>query len=335
MPADPVEAPVDPRRRIIDAHHHLWADGQGLAGSPAYLLEDLQADLGGHNVVGTVYMECGVSFRAEGPEALRPVGETEFAAAEAERSQGWRAPILGIVAFADLMLGDAVEAVLEAHAAAAQGLLRGVRPNIRVTPGANGQAATPARDVLPEAAFRDGLRRLGRGGYVFDAFVNHTQLAQLAQAARDVPETTFVLNHLGVPLNRDPQGDRGAVTASWRQGMRETATCPNLRLKIGGIGMDALFGTGWTGRAPPPGSDEVVAWWGDDIEFCIDTFGPSRCLFESNFPVDRWALGYTTIWNAFQKIAARYGEAEQDDMFAGVAERTYCLHPGGKDAQSA
>jgi predicted TIM-barrel fold metal-dependent hydrolase len=142
------EEPVDARRRIIDAHHHLWGEGQGLGGSPAYLQENLLADMAGHNVVGTVYVECGVSFRSDGPEHLRPVGETAFAASEASKSAGARAPILGIVANADLALGGVVQEVLDAHAEAGNGLFRGIRQ----LPGGGGRAP---RDLLSETAFRD------------------------------------------------------------------------------------------------------------------------------------------------------------------------------------
>jgi L-fuconolactonase len=319
------EAPIDPKRRIIDAHHHLWGEGEGLGGAPAYLFDNLLADLGGHNVVGTVYVECGAGYRPQGPETLRPVGETEFAAGEAKRSAGSRAPILGIVPFADLMLGNAVQDVLDAHTEAGQGLFRGVRQTAGFIPGTSDRSGAPARNLLAEPAFAEGLRRLGQNGCSFDAFVFHSQLTELATLIRSVPGTSFILNHLGVPLNRGSQSDRAAVMAIWREGLRKVAACPNVFVKIGGIGMDSLFGMGWSKRERPPGSDEVVAWWGEDIRFCIDTFGPARCLFESNFPVDRWSLGYATIWNAFQKIAASYGEDEQAALFSGTAERAYRL----------
>jgi predicted TIM-barrel fold metal-dependent hydrolase len=319
------EAPVDPKRRIIDAHHHLWGDGSPLSGAPPYLIEDLLADLGGHNVVGTVYAECGSAYRTDGPEALRPVGETEFAVAQSKISAGSRAPMLGIVSYADLSLGDAVQQVLDAHAEAGAGLFRGIRQIASYTPGVSRHDGSPPRDLFAEDAFHEGLRRMGAGGYAFDTLIMHTQLPDVARHMQALPGTTFVLNHLGMPMHQGPRSGREAVMAVWRDGMRAAAASPNVFVKVGGIGMDPMFGMGWSKLPEPPSSDVVVDWWGDDLRFCIDTFGPDRCIFESNFPVDGWTLPYTTLWNALQKVAARYTDAEQDALFAGTAKRVYRL----------
>jgi len=312
------EEPVDSGRRIIDAHHHLWGEGQGLGGGPAYLHANLLTDMAGHNIVGTVYVECGVAFRTDGPEHLRAVGETDFAASEAKKSAATRAPILGIVANTDLALGDLVQEVLDAHAEAGNGLFRGIRQ----LPGGGGR---PPRDLLGESAFRDGVALLGRNGYSLDSFIMSTQLTQLSHLAQAVPDTVLIVNHLGMPVFRPDEGSRDAVMAVWRGGINAIAGCPNVYVKIGGIGMDSMFGMGWSKRELPPTSEEVVAWWGDDIRYCIDTIGPDRCLFESNFPVDRWCMNYTVLWNAFQKIAGHYSDAEQDALFSGTAQRAYRL----------
>ena len=313
------EEPLDPKRRIIDAHHHLWGEGEGLGGAPAYLSNDLLADINGHNVVGTVYVECGAGYRSAGPEELRSIGETEFAAAQARISVNTRTPIVGIVAHADLTIGHAVQSVLDAHREAGNGLFRGIRQLPR-------SAGRPPRDLLREPALREGVARLGHNNYSFDAFAMYYQLADVAELAHEVPQTRFILNHLGVPMYRPAQDNREQIMAIWRDGLRRIATCENIHVKLGGIGMDSLFGTGWSRRDRPPSSDEVVACWGDDIRFCIDTLGPARCLFESNFPVDRRSVGYTVLWNAFQKMAARYSEDEQDALFAGTAQRVYRLN---------
>jgi predicted TIM-barrel fold metal-dependent hydrolase len=319
------EAPVDPKRPIIDAHHHLWREGQGLAGAPEYRFDNLLADINGHNVVGTVFVECGASYRPDGPEPFRPVGETEFAAAEATRSASSRAPILGIVSFADITMGDAVQDVLEAHAVAGRGLFRGIRHIAGHDLKMARPDRLPSRNLLADAAFRQGLKCLGQNEYSFDTFVFHTQLRELAELIQCVPGTLFILNHLGVPVNRGVHGTRAEVTRVWRDGMHKLASCQNVVVKLGGIGMDSMFGMGWGALPRPPDSDHVVEWWGDDIRFCIDTFGPQRCIFESNFPVDRWSLGYTVLWNAFQKIAAAYSEEEQNALFAENAQRIYRL----------
>jgi L-fuconolactonase len=297
------EEPLDPKRRIIDAHHHLWGEGEGLHGATAYLSDDLLADINGHNVVGTVYVESGAGYRNAGPEELRSVGETEFAAAQARISMNTRAPIVGIVAHADLTLGNAVQDVLDAHREASNGLFRGIRQ----LPGG---PSRPPGALLRELAFHEGVARLGQNGYSLDVFAMYNQLTDVMQLASKIPQTIFVLNHLGVPVYRPAEGNRKDVMAIWRDGLRLIATCENIFVKLGGIGMDSLFGTGWSKRDRPPDSGEVVAWWGDDIRFCIDTFTPARCLFESNFPVDRRSVGYTVLWNAFQKIAEPYSEDE-------------------------
>lgn len=315
------EEPFDAQRRIVDAHHHLWGDGQGLAGSPAYLSPHLLADMNGHNVVASVYVECGISYRADGPEHLRPVGETQFASEEAQRSAATRAPIMGIVSHADLALDKArVEETLDSHVEAGGGLFRGIRQ----LPG--GHHGGAGRDLLAEPGFRDGVELLGRKGHSLDAFLMYTQLGALAAFARNVSDTVLILNHIGMPIFRPGEGlHRTEVMATWREGIAALAQCRNVVVKLSGIGMDSQFGMGWIKQDRPPSSDQVVEWWGDDIHFCIDTIGPSRCMFESNFPVDRWAVGYTVLWNAFQKMASGYSEAEQEELFYGTALRTYRL----------
>jgi predicted TIM-barrel fold metal-dependent hydrolase len=178
---------------------------------------------------------------------------------------------------------------------------------------------------MAEPGFRDGVAQLGRNGYTLDIFAMYRQLPKLADFARTVPGTTIILNHIGMPIYRPAESSREAVMSVWREGIRQIAQCPNVLVKLGGIGMDSQFGMGWSGKEKPPTSDAVVAWWGDDIRFCIDTIGPRRCLFESNFPVDRRAVGYTVLWNAFQKMAATYSSEEQDALFSNTAIRAYRL----------
>ena len=322
--ADP-EPAVDPRRRIVDPHHHLW-DRRG----SIYLAEQLLADTGAtHNVTHTVFVDCMAEYDQAGPEHLRPVGETRFVAAQAARTraEGGTA-IAGIVSFADLNLGTAVEEVLAAHEMAGTGLFRGVRyatawsdhPEVRV-----GHTNPPER-LMEDAKFREGIATLGAMGYSFDAWLYFDQLHELTALARDLPDVSIILNHLGAPLGIGPHRDRRAeVTALWKAAMVDVASCPNVSLKVGGVGMDDLFATGWGTLDPPPDSDLVVARWDDQVRWCIDTFGPGHCMFESNFPVDRQTLTYSVIWNAFQKIAAVYDDAEQDLMFSGTATRVYRL----------
>jgi L-fuconolactonase len=316
------EPPVDPDRKIVDPHHHLWERGDW-----EYRIGDYLSDAGtGHNITNTVFIECLGSYRQSGPEDLRPVGETEFVAAECRRSPDGPPQVAGIVSFADLTRGDAVEAVLEAHEAAGNGLFRGIRHVTAWDRDHNLRFGTPTDpELMGDSAFRRGLARLGAMGYAFDAWLYHPQLPQLADLARAAESATIVVDHLGGPLGIAGYSDRGEARAQWRTGMRALVACPNVVVKLGGLGMDVVFGTGWSRRERPPGSDEVADWWGDEIRFCIDTFGPDRCMFESNYPVDRESLGYGIIWNAFQKIARIYSDREQDELFAGTATRVYRL----------
>ena len=316
------EEPVDPHRRIVDAHHHL-----NPAEDHRYLLDDLISDTrAGHNVTHTVYVETMANYRTAGPEALRPVGETEFAAAQARESESLATRVAAIVPFADLTLGDALDEVLEAHEIAGGGRFRGIRHPAAwdASPEVPAGYMSPPPGLMADDEFRRGVARLGGKGYSFDAWIYHPQLPELAKLAEAAAGTPIILNHLGVPLNVGPYADRETVRPEWRTGMRQLAACPNAVVKLGGIGMDSyLFRTGWSAWDRPPTSDDVVGWWGDDIRWCIDTFGPSRCMFESNYPVDRDAVGYTVTWNAFQKIAAGYTDDEQDDLFSGTAARLY------------
>jgi L-fuconolactonase len=320
------EEPVDPKRRIIDPHHHLWHEADALGGGPPqYLVEDLLRDTrSGHNVTDTVFIECGASYRKDGRTVLRPVGETEFAARQVAASASTETRVAGIVGFADMTLGDEIEEVLDGHEAAGQRWFKGIRHVVASDPALPARGGDSRRPgVMAEKGFRRALFRLGERGYSFDALVFHPQLAELAEAARATPNTTFVLNHLGVPLGLGPYTDRDQVRSVWQDGMRQLGSCPNVVVKVSGIGMDALFGTGWSSRPRPPTSDEVLEWWGDDIRWCIDHFGPSRCMFASNFPVDRRGIGYSVLWNVFQKVSGSYSSEEQDALFIGTAARAY------------
>ena len=319
------EEALDPERPIVDAHHHLWERGGSTYLAPQ-LLEDMT---GSHNVVKSVFVDCKSNYHTEGEPHMQPVGETVFVASEADTLDAAGEPtIAGIVSHADLLRGEAVEEVLAAHAAAGGGRFRGIRhaTGWDLSDEVHNSHHRPFEHAMGMPEFRAGASTLARMGFSFDAWLFHPQLGELAVLARAVPELTIVLNHLGGPLAIGPYGRaRQQSRADWRASMRLVAACENLVLKVGGIGMDMYYGTGWTAAAVPPGSEEVAAYWGDDVRFCIDTFGPDRCLFESNFPVDRQALTYPVLWNALQIMAAGYTDAEQDALFSGTATRVYRL----------
>lgn len=319
------EDAIDPDRRIVDPHHHLWDRG-----GSTYLAGELLSDLtASHNMVGSVFVECAAGYLPDGPEHLRPVGETAFVAAEAAQTRDAAGPVIGgIVSHADMMLGDAVEEVLAAHEAAGDGLFRGIRhaTSFDASPDIREGHSKPFESMVLTDQFRDGVRSLGRMGHSFDAWLFHPQLPELATLAAAAPETTIVLDHLGAPMGIGPYaGRRDEVRTVWKASMEEVAAQANVVLKVGGIGMEDYYGMGWRDLPQPPGSEEVAHFWGDDVRWCIDLFGPSRCMLESNFPVDRQTLPYTVLWNAMQIMVADYDNAEQDALFAGTAERVYRL----------
>jgi predicted TIM-barrel fold metal-dependent hydrolase len=292
---------------------------------------DLRTDTGaGHRVVATVFVDCASNYRVEGPEHLRPVGETEFVAGRAEEADRAGAPrIAAIVGHADLDRGPAVEEVLVAHAAAGGGRFRGIRHSAAwdADPSIARSLANPPSDLYQRASFRAGLATLGRLGFSFDAWQYHPQLADLVDVARAHPDVPIVVNHLGAPLGIGRYaGRRAEVLAAWRPPMAELAQLDNVHLKVGGIGM-ARYGMAWEQGERPPGSDEVVAAWGDEMRWCIDRFGPDRCMFESNYPVDGESCSYVVLWNAFKKVSAGYTSTERASLFAGTARRFYRVEP--------
>ncbi len=321
-----VEEVIDPDRPIIDPHHHLWRR------SPVYELDDLWADTRtGHNIVGTVFVECGAEYRKQGPRELRPVGETEYVtaiAAQARIASGpGRPPILGMICHADLLLGAAVVDVLEAQREAADGLLRGVRYSTAYYPDppAVKRYAGRREGVMMERVFREGFSRLAPQGLNFDAWVLHPQIKELIDLARAFPETTIIFDHFGGPLGIGPyQNKQAEVFPEWKRDVAELAKNPNVVAKLGGLAM-VINGWGWDQQSYPASSDDIVATHRDYYLHTIDCFGPERCMFESNFPVDKESVSYAVLWNAFKKIAADFSESEKNDLFLATAARVYRL----------
>ncbi len=320
------EDALEPDLEICDPHHHLW-DHPG----DRYLLDELRADTGsGHNVVRTVFVECMSGYRDDGPEALRPVGETEFVSAIAEESRRTRdqgAVIDGIVSYADLTLGEAVRPVLEAHVEAGGGRFRGIRHATAwdAGPGVRIAHTRPVSGLMGHSAFQDGVAQLGRMGLSYDAWLYHPQIIEVAGLARACPDTTIVVDHLGGPLGIGPYaGHRDEVLEVWRSSLKAVAEHPNVVLKLGGIGMP-VFGLDWHKREAPPTSEELAAEWGPHILWCIETFGPNRCMFESNFPVDRRSCSYVVLWNAFKRIASGASPMDKAALFHDTAAIAYRL----------
>jgi predicted TIM-barrel fold metal-dependent hydrolase len=317
-----VEPIVDPDAPIIDPHHHLWPVGTGMR----YGLADLEADLAcGHHVVDTVFVECGAAYDRGAGDAFAPVGETAFVAAEAERCD--RPVMGGIVAHADLRDAANLDAVLDAHEAAANGRFRGIRhagshalhPEVLTIPG-----RAPA-GLYADEAFRAGVARLGERGLTYDTWHYHYQNRDFLDLARNVPQTTMVLDHFGTPLGVGPyESQREHIFEQWRTDIADIAACDNVVAKIGGLAMPDN-GFGWNTAERPPTSHEFIEAQGRYYLHTIEQFGPERCMFESNFPVDRLSLSYRTVWNAFKQLVADFTPAERDAMLRGTAARIYRL----------
>ena len=325
------EAPLEPALPICDPHHHLW-DRQPGRVAPRYLLDEILDDVGGgHHVVSTVFIECGAMYRTDGPEALRPVGETEFvngiAAMSASGIYGTARVAAGIVGTADLRLGRAVGDVLDAHVAAGGGRFRGIRraaawdADARVPP----HRTMPGPKLFEREDFRAGFAELAGRRLTFEAWCYHRQLPDVTALARAFPHTTIILNHFGGPLGVGPYaGQAKAVYAEWRPLVAELATCPNVVAKLGGINME-MNGFGWHERREPPSSQELMEATRHYYEFTIEKFGADRCMFESNFPVDKATCSYTVLWNSFKRLTSGCSATEKAKLFHDTAARVYRL----------
>ena len=322
-----VEAILDPDLAIIDTHHHLWDYPNN-----RYLLDELARDLqSGHNVVATVFVECQAMYRKDGPDEMRPVGETEFvagiAAMSASGNYGSTRVAQGIVGFADLKLGDRVQPVLEAHIAAGGGRFRGIRYAAGWDASdviGNSHAVTEPH-LLQRPDVRAGLARLAALNLTFDAWAFHPQLGDMIDVARRFPGLNIIAGHAGGVLGYGPyRNKRDEIFASWKKSMTELAQQPNVVVKLGGFLM-RLAAFDYLALPAPPSSTELAAYWRPYIETCIELFGADRCMFESNFPVEKMGTGYAAIWNAFKRSAAGASQDEKQALFNGTARRVYRL----------
>lgn len=317
---------LEPDLPIIDPHHHLWHDRP----SGRYLIEELAADLTcGHKIVATVFLQCGWMYRADGPVEFRPVRETEIVNAVAVLSgsgaYGKPRACAGIVGFADLRAPN-LDAVLDAHVAAGGGHFRGIRHiaawDACIVPTTS---VVPPSDLLHDPDFLRGVKRLGQRGLTYDCWLYHPQLKDFLAIARAAPETAMVIDHVGGPLGCGPyRGQSDAVFAAWREDMRNLAACPNVHVKLGGLAMP-VNGFDYHENPLPPSSQRIAEDWTPWIAACIELFGPKRCMFESNFPVDKGMVGYGVLWNAFKRIASGASAAEKAALFHDTAAGFYNL----------
>ena len=344
------EAILDPDLPIVDPHHHLWdrrnyAAPASAAGSPPehpfmtaiadarrYLLDELMADTeSGHNLVATVFVECGAFYKADGPADLRPVGETEFvngvAAMSASGTYGDFRACAGIVGKADLLLGEAVKPVLEAHIQAGGGRFRGIRnsASFEADPDVLGPLNRVEAGLYLSDGFRKGFAQLAPLGLTFDAWLLEPQLPDVIDLARAFPDQTIILDHVGTPLGRASYAGRlNERFPIWRDNIRELAKSPNVVVKLGGLAMAFCNFPSFLAEPRAP-SEQLAREWAPYLETCIAAFGPERCMFESNFPVDMGACTYPVLWNAFKRIAQGYSQGEKTALFSGTATKVYRL----------
>ena len=318
------EPAIDPDTPIIDPHHHLWDRG-GHTYLPTQYLADSCA---GHQVSATVYVECLANYREHGPEPLRCVGETAFVAGLSQASAAGDGAHLcaGIVARADLAMGTGVEEVLDAHALAAQGRLRGIRYTTAWDTSPHIHAAYPTHPgMLREAAVHSGARCLVQRGLSLDAWLYFHQIDDVAALARACPDLVIVLDHCGGPIGIGPYaGARDDVFRQWRLALQALRALHNVVLKFGGLAMP-LAGFGWRKLPQPPTSAMLADAWRPYFETCLEVFGVQRCMFESNFPVDRSGCSFTVLWNAFKRLTAPLSGDERAALCAGTARRIYRL----------
>lgn len=333
---------IEPDLPIVDPHHHLWdlrpllpafpeprhAFLEAIAGAAHYTFDQLQADTqSGHNVIATVFMECGAFYDASRSDAFKPVGEVEFvngvAAQGASGLYGAYRPCAAIIGHADLRLGAAGE-VLDALQAASHRFV-GIRHQGAwdADPEVLGPPFHAPEGLYRDAKFREGFAELGKRGLTFDAWVLEPQLGDVLDLARAFPDQPIVLDHCGTPLNiACYRGTLGEHFDRWRASVRAIAECPNVTVKLGGLAM-AFCGMPEEGPDKGCGSEELAALWKPYINTCIEAFGADRAMFESNYPVDRWGASYPVLWNAFKRLAAGASDDEKHSLFAGTAARIY------------
>jgi predicted TIM-barrel fold metal-dependent hydrolase len=318
---------LEPGLPIIDPHHHLYDRPRY-----TYLFPDLIADVGsGHNIRATMFGQAGSMYRADGPEELKSLGETEFvcgvAAMSASGNYGLTRCIAGVVGYVDLRLGSRAKGLLERHITLSDGRIRGIRNGATFSddPVLARFGGAPGPGLYRDNSFREGFAALLALDLTFDAWVFQTQLGDVVDLARAFPQARIVLNHVGGPIAIGPYaGKRDEAFAAWRASIAEVASFPNTYVKLGGLGMK-MIGFDFFDQPEPPSSQDLERAWRPYIETCIASFGPQRSMFESNFPVDKGTCSYQVLWNAFKRIAAGHSADEKTALFSGAASTAYRL----------
>lgn len=297
-----VEEALEPELPICDPHHHL---------NPEYLPQHFLSDTGGgHHIEQTVFIES-VRNKQIGPIKMTPLEETQFIVAQCSGLKSRTTVAAGIVGAADLMAGEEILPLLEAQIDAGQGRFRGIRL-------AQGSTTSDAR-------FRQAFANFRNLELSLDIYLPHSRLSEVVDLARRFPDIPLIVNHIGNPAGIGAGGQKTeAVMQAWKPEIKALATCDNIFLKFGGLGMPTM-GFGWDTHPAPPDSSTLAAAMSPCLTFCIEQFGTSRCMFESNFPVDKESFSYTVLWNAFKRMTLNYSESERSDLFHDTAARVYRL----------
>ncbi len=317
------EEALEPDLPICDAHHHLWEYPNN-----RYLLEEyLEDTTRGHNIISSVFVECLSEYLTNLPKSTAPTGETKFVQRLAVKNKSKTAVAAGIVSFADLLLGDPVAEVLEAHIAMSPNRFKGIRHACGwdASTLVRNSHTQPPKSLYLDKNFRAGFAMLSKYNLTFDAWLYHSQLGELLSLARAFPEQPIILDHVGGPLGIGPyNGKRKEILTTWKAVTKELSKCHNVVVKLGGISM-AINGFEWHKKKKPPSSEELAEATRPYLMHCIEAFTPQRCMFESNFPVDKVSCSYNILWNSFKRITKDFSADEKCFLYQEVATKTYNL----------
>ena len=319
---------INPELPIIDPHHHLWNGDNQLASSFPYLIDSLSEDTNsGHNIVGTIFMECAQGYYQEGEDKYKPIGETEYVMKVIKDSKKTSnsANIIGIISFADLMLGSEVKDVLNQHILIGEGLFKGIRhaAGWDQSNEIHNSHSNPIKNIYYDPSFRKGAEELIKLNLTFDAWHYHNQISDLSIFAKDYPELTIIHDHFGGPLGVGPyQGKKQEIFKKWKDDISQLSENKNVHSKLGGLAMPV---NGWNfhKQDKPATSDQIIEMHYDYYLHTIECFGVDRCMFESNFPVDRRSISYHVLWNAFKKMVSNYSNEDKNKLFFQNAKDIY------------
>ncbi len=324
-----IEDPISPNIPIIDPHHHLWDVGFG-----RYYIEELLEDINssGHNIVSTVYIMSSSNteiYSKDGLEEFKPLKEIEFATSEGKRADlipnnkvKVNASIVGSV---DLTYGNKLQPVLEKAVNISEGRLKGIRMLLasHTDPRISSGAVKSDLGLMLHPNFIEGAKCIQNANLSLDFWIYHTQLNEMEKIARSLPELTIILNHIGGPIHLgEYEGKQAATHREWRSAMMRLSRIPNINVKLGGLGM-AVNGAKFHNNKFPPNSVQLSDVWKPWIYETIDMFGFDRCMFESNFPVDKGSCSYGALWNAFKILAKDMSDDEINKLFSKNAAKIY------------